>query len=110
MLRIDPDAGASMVLHARDAEDSGLREIHLDMDFASEGGAGRTPYEELLSAALRGDQSNFTRQDSVEETWRIVQPLIDEPPPVEVYEQGTWGPARAAAMTAHWGGWHQPWL
>ncbi len=110
VLRIDPDAGASMVLHARDAEDSGLREIHLDMDFASEGGAGRTPYEELLSAALRGDQSNFTRQDSVEETWRIVQPLIDEPPPVEVYEQGTWGPARAAAMTAHWGGWHQPWL
>ncbi|MFN8183616.1 MAG: glucose-6-phosphate dehydrogenase [Candidatus Nanopelagicales bacterium] len=110
VLRIDPNAGSSLLLHARDAEDGGVREIHLDMDFASEGGAGRTPYEELLSAALRGDRSNFTRQDSVEETWRIVQPLLDDAPAVEGYTPGTWGPARAAALAAHWGGWHQPWL
>jgi glucose-6-phosphate 1-dehydrogenase len=110
ILRIDPDAGTSMVLHARDADDGGVREIHLDMDFASEGGAGPTPYEELLWAALRGDQSNFTRQDAVEETWRIVQPLVDAPPAVEVYEPGSWGPAKAAGLTHHWGGWHQPWL
>ncbi|MEZ5186110.1 MAG: glucose-6-phosphate dehydrogenase [Candidatus Nanopelagicales bacterium] len=110
VLRIEPDAGTSMILHARRANDGGVREIHLDMDFAQEGGAGRTPYEELLSAALHGDRSNFTRQDSVEETWRIVQPLLDTPPPVESYSPGTWGPPSAAAMTRHWGGWHQPWL
>jgi glucose-6-phosphate 1-dehydrogenase len=110
VLRIDPDAGASLLLHARDASDDGVREIHLDMDFAQEGGDGPTPYEELLSAALRGDRSNFTRQDSVEETWRIVQPLLDAPPPVEPYEPGSWGPASAQNLTRHWGGWHQPWL
>ncbi len=110
VLRIDPNAGSSMVLHARDADDSGVREIRLDMDFASEGGAGPTPYEELLGAALRGDQSNFTRQDAVEETWRIVQPLVVDPPPVETYEPGSWGPSQAAALTRHWGGWDQPWL
>jgi glucose-6-phosphate 1-dehydrogenase len=110
VIRIDPDAGASLLLHARNADDDGIREIHLDMDFASEGGAGPTPYEELLSAALRGDQSNFTRQDSVEQTWRIVQPLLDTPPELETYEPGSWGPARATSMTSHWGGWHQPWL
>jgi len=110
VLRIDPDAGASLLLHARDASDDDVREIHLDMDFAQEGGDGPTPYEELLSAALSGDRSNFTRQDSVEETWRIVQPLLDAPPQVEPYEPGSWGPASAQNLTRHWGGWHQPWL
>ena len=83
-----------MVLHARDADDAGTAGDPLDMDFASEGGAGPTPYEELLRAALRGDQSNFTRQDAVEETWRIVQPLVDAPPSVETYEPGSGDRAR----------------
>lgn len=110
VLRIDPKAGASMVLHARDADDAGVRTIHLDMDFADEGGDGPTPYEELLSAAMRGDHTDFTRQDTVLESWRIVQPLLDDPAPIEVYEQGTWGPAGADELIHHWGGWHQPWM
>ncbi|MCU0295771.1 MAG: glucose-6-phosphate dehydrogenase [Candidatus Nanopelagicales bacterium] len=110
VMRIDPNAGSSILLNARDADDEGLRQIHLDMDFADEGGAGPTPYEELLYAALRGDQSNFTRQDSVEETWRIVQPLLDNPPAVEQYQPGSWGPSTADSLIRHWGGWHQPWL
>ena len=65
-----------------------------------------TPYEELLAAALRGDRTHFTRQDSVEETWRIVQPALDDPPPVIPYERGTWGPAEADKLTAGRGGWH----
>ena len=40
---------------------------------------------------MRGDSSHFARQDAVEETWRVVQPLIDSPPPVEVYEPGLVG-------------------
>ncbi len=110
VLRIDPDAGASIVLHARDADDGGVRLIHLDMDFADEGGAGPTPYEELLHAALVGDRAAFTRQDCVEQSWRIVQPLLDDPPQVSSYQPGSWGPAQADAMIRHWGGWHQPWL
>ena len=110
IIRIDPNAGSSITLHARDADDSGTREIHLDMDFDDEGGDGPTPYEELLSAALRGDHTDFTREDSVEETWRIVQPLLDHPAPIEVYDPGTWGPAGADELIRHWGGWHQPWM
>ena len=57
-----------------------------------------TPYEVLLSAALAGDSSHFTRQDGVEECWRIVAPLLDRPPPkVIVYPQGSWGPPEADA-------------
>lgn len=110
ILRVDPNAGASMTLHARDADDDGTRQIHLDMDFADEGGDGPSPYEELLTEALRGNHTDFIRQDCVDETWRIVQPLLDNPAPIEVYEKDTWGPAKADDLIAHWGGWHQPWL
>ena len=59
---------------------------------------------------MLGDRSHFIREDAVEETWRIVQPLIDEPPPVDGYKPGSWGPAPAEKMLAHRGGWHEPWL
>ena len=52
-------------------------------------------YEVLLDAAMTGKMTRFTRQDSVEETWRIMQPLLDSPPPVQTYQPGTWGPIGA---------------
>ena len=97
-----------MRLQAKAVEGMALRPIHLDMDFAEEGGEGHTPYEELLHAAMLGDSSHFARQDAVEETWRVVQPLLDAPPPVEPYEKGSWGPADR--LLTHRGGWHEPWL
>ena len=110
VMRIDPKAGTSIVLHARDADDSGARMIHLDMEFDDEGGAGPTPYEELLHAAMIGNRADFTRQDNVEESWRVVQPLLDDPPAIQTYQPGSWGPAGADALVKHWGGWHAPWL
>ena len=62
------------------------------MEFAEEGGEGPTPYEVLLLDAMRGDSQRFTRQDSVEETWRVMQPLLDSPPPVHPYAPGHVGP------------------
>ena len=53
------------------------------MDFADQGGAGPTPYEVLLHAALVGDDRRFPRQVAVEQAWRIFQPLLDAPPPVQ---------------------------
>ena len=55
--------------------------VELDMEFAAAGGEGPTPYEVLLHAAMLGRSTRFTRQDSVEEEWRVMQPLIDAPPP-----------------------------
>ncbi len=68
---------------------AGPSEIELDMEFAEEGGEGATPYEVLLHAALVGDSTYFTRQDMVEETWRIVQPLLDDLPEVKPYAPGS---------------------
>jgi glucose-6-phosphate 1-dehydrogenase len=106
VVRLDPHPGVRLLLDAHRVDRPGLREIELDMTFEREGGEGATPYEVLLSAAMRGDRTTFTRQDSVEETWRIVQPLLDEPGPVETYEPGSWGPAKADRLVR----WQSPWL
>ena len=110
VLRVGPRPGARLRMQAKDADRDALRSVQLDMEFAAFGGEGPTPYEVLLAAAMRGDSSHFARQDAVEETWRVVQPLIDSPPPVEVYEAGTWGPESAGELARHYGGWRDPWL
>jgi len=110
VLRISPKPGARLRMQAKAADGPDLRSVQLDMEFEEFGGEGPIAYEVLLKAALDGDSSHFARQDALEETWRIVQPLIDAPPPVEVYEKGTWGPASAGELVSHYGGWRDPWL
>jgi glucose-6-phosphate 1-dehydrogenase len=106
IVKIDPAAGIRIVLDARRADSPTPKEIDLDMEFAAEGGEGATPYEVLLRAAIDGDSTHFTRQDSIEETWRILQPLIDRPPDAHPYPQGSWGPKAAERL----GPWRGPWL
>jgi glucose-6-phosphate 1-dehydrogenase len=110
VLRIDPDPGTTIQLQSMRAGTPGVETVNLDLEFASDGKPAPTAYEELLAAALAGDRAHFTRQDSVEETWRVVQPALDSPPPVIRYPRGSWGPAEADAITAGHGGWHEPWV
>ena len=110
VVKLDPSTGVRFQLDARRAESRRPEAITLDMEFADEGGEGATPYEVLLHAAMLGNASRFTRQDGVEETWRIMQPLLDAPPPVHQYEQGSWGPEAANALVAGHGKWHDPWV
>jgi glucose-6-phosphate 1-dehydrogenase len=110
VIKIDPGTGIQMILDAQRADRKGASDIHLDMEFADEGGEGATPYEVLLHAALVGDASAFTRQDSIEESWRVLQPLLDAPPPVIPYEKGTWGPVECDRLINGYGGWRKPWL
>ena len=109
VIRIDPSTGIRMVLDAHRADRAGPQEVELDMDFADEGGEDATPYEVLLNAALVGDGSAFTRQDSVEESWRVVEPLLDVPGPVYAYQPGSWGPAEAQRLVSGFGTWRGPW-
>ena len=56
------------------------RTVDLSLIFSEELEEAPEPYERLLCDAMCGDSSHFTREDGVEETWRIVQPLLDAPP------------------------------
>jgi glucose-6-phosphate 1-dehydrogenase len=109
VVRLDPLTGIRIIVDAHRAGSRRPESITLDMEFAEEGGEGPTPYEVLLHAAMVGESTRFTRQDGVEETWRIMQPLLDAPPDVQAYKPGSWGPAAAESLVAGCGGWHGPW-
>jgi glucose-6-phosphate 1-dehydrogenase len=68
----------------------------------------RSAYERLLRDAIRGDATLFTRDDVVEAAWRVIDPILKTPTPVEPYEPGSWGPANARAVVTGDEGWHDP--
>jgi glucose-6-phosphate 1-dehydrogenase len=110
ILRIDPDSGASILLEAKQPGEEKLRRVHLDLLFKQQFGDQPGPYERLLADALAGNQQRFAREDSVLETWRIVQPLLDNPCDLETYRVGSWGPEGASNLLHGYGGWRRPWL
>jgi glucose-6-phosphate 1-dehydrogenase len=110
VLRIDPDSGACVLLEAKQPGEEKLRRVHLDLLFKQQFGDQPGPYERLLADALAGNQSRFAREDSVLETWRIVQPLLDKPCELETYRPGSWGPEGASNLLHGYGGWRKPWL
>jgi glucose-6-phosphate 1-dehydrogenase len=60
-------------------------------------------YERLITDAMRGDATLFTRNDEVEAQWRICDPIVrawaQKPgPPVARYEAGSQGPEEAEGL------------
>jgi glucose-6-phosphate 1-dehydrogenase len=68
----------------------------------------KSPYERLLGDAIRGDNSLFTQDDTVEAAWRVVDPLLHDALPVVHYDRGTWGPEVAADVIVDGETWHNP--
>jgi glucose-6-phosphate 1-dehydrogenase len=66
------------------------------------------PYEGLLADAMNGNQQRFAREDYVEESWRILDPILKNPPKLCTYEPGSWGPAEAEDLAHSDGGWINP--
>ncbi len=109
-VRIEPTPGARLRLFAKQAGEEAFEPADLEVLFEKVPGEEPEPYERLLGDAIDGRHQLFTRQDTVEETWRIVQPLLDEPGPVHPYEPGTWGPSEAEKLTRGICQWSEPWL
>jgi glucose-6-phosphate 1-dehydrogenase len=71
-------------------------------------GAEMDAYERLLGDAMRGNATEFAREDYVEEAWRIVEPILGNATPVEEYEPHTWGTENSTALIAADGPWTDP--
>jgi glucose-6-phosphate 1-dehydrogenase len=108
VLRVGKNSGVTIGIRAKTPGREISKPVSLYLDFADELGEPPEPYERLLFDALRGDSTLFPRWEVIEETWRIVQPLLDDPPPLEEYERGTWGPESAQLLAADYGGWREP--
>jgi glucose-6-phosphate 1-dehydrogenase len=109
-IRIEPEPGSRMRLYAKKAGEEAFEPADLEVLFEKVPGEDPEPYERLLGDALAGEHQLFTRQSSIEETWRVVQPLLDEPGSVHPYEKGSWGPKQAAELTRGIAHWSDPWL
>lgn len=110
VLRIDPNPGTDLIIQAKEPGANTTRCVDLSLTFAKELGEAPEPYERLLSDAMRGDSAQFAREDGVEETWRIVQPLIESPPELQTYVVGSWGPPSVSKLVAGYPSWREPWL
>jgi glucose-6-phosphate 1-dehydrogenase len=109
-LRIEPEPGSRIRLWAKKAGEEDFEAADLAVLFEKVPGEEPEPYERLLGDAIEGRSQLFTRQDTIEETWRIVQPLLEKPGRVHTYEPGTWGPKQAADLTRGISPWLDPWL
>jgi glucose-6-phosphate 1-dehydrogenase len=57
-------------------------------------------YARLIHDALSGDQTLFTNAEGIERLWEISHPLLDDPPEVELYRVGSWGPGSITPLIA----------
>jgi glucose-6-phosphate 1-dehydrogenase len=94
--RLNPDGLVRIEVQAKvPGDEMKSATVHLDLH---EGGELDLAYERLLGDVFEGDQRLFARQDTVEAAWRVVQPVLDAPSPVQPYAKGTWGPKAALDM------------
>ncbi|MFF3687046.1 glucose-6-phosphate dehydrogenase [Streptomyces sp. NPDC002187] len=79
-----------------------LSEAEMVFDYASSFNAmyALEGYERLILDAMLGDQSLFTRSDGIERLWEASTPLLENPPPVEPYAPGSWGPESIGRLIA----------
>jgi glucose-6-phosphate 1-dehydrogenase len=57
-------------------------------------------YERLILDAMRGDHTLFTTAEGIERLWEVSIPLLEAPPPVRLYEPGSWGPKSVHQLVA----------
>ena len=94
--RLGQHDGVTFTLQAKTpGQNLDSQNVDVAVDFAAALGRRRGPYERLLDDAIAGLPRRFARQDVVEQTWRIIQPALDNPGPVHPYFRGSWGPSEA---------------
>ncbi len=108
VVRIQPDEGIALSFSAKQPGPD-LTAQQVDMNFSYDRAFRMSPpeaYERLLHDALDGDHTLFIREDEVEHGWAAVQPLLEDPPPINFYAAGSWGPPEAERIAApyHWHG------
>jgi len=109
VIRIDPTPGARLRFITKSAGVDSFEDSNLEVLFEKEPGTEPEPYERLLDDAIHGRPALFTHIDAIDETWRIVQPLLDKPSPVLPYEKGSWGPTEADRLVKGVCHWEEPW-
>jgi glucose-6-phosphate 1-dehydrogenase len=105
--RLSPDVAIALGARAKAPGEAMVGE-RVELVVRQVAGDELLAYERLLGDAMEGDPLLFVREDSVEASWEVVDPVLQADASVHEYEPGTWGPAAAEALIAPAGAWHNP--
>ncbi|HEV3310493.1 MAG TPA: glucose-6-phosphate dehydrogenase [Chloroflexota bacterium] len=104
---LSPDVTIALGAHTKKPGEA-MKGQHVELVLHESDVDYEPPYARLLTDAMHGNANLFARQDSVEEAWEIVDPILGDVTPVYEYAPGTWGPKEAKRLTAECGGWYNP--
>jgi glucose-6-phosphate 1-dehydrogenase len=102
-IRIQPNEGITIAFNAKKpGPEMELGRVTMEFDYAEDFAQQEIldAYELLILEAMEGDHSLFIREDAVERAWEILQPVMQNPPPIVEYAKGTWGPPEAEQLIA----------
>jgi glucose-6-phosphate 1-dehydrogenase len=101
VLTLQPDEGFSLHFDVKaPGSPFSLKRIPLSFRYKDLFDSMPEAYETLLYDVLVGDQTLFVHADEVTESWRVYTPLLENPPPLQRYAAGSWGPEAANALVA----------
>lgn len=105
VFRLGPSDGVDLLLQTKVPGAETLATTPLAVDYETVFGRIPLAYERVLHDALEGNRSQFAREDSVDQAWRIVSEVCDPGDEPHEYERGSWGPAEASDLPGpdrHW--------
>jgi glucose-6-phosphate 1-dehydrogenase len=105
--RVWPETRVSLVLQGK-KPGAGWEPQPEELSFAAQPGSDMRPYDRLIGAALDGDRWLFARQDTVEDAWRVVDPVLGDVVPVHQYARASWGPQEAGRLVPAGDTWYDP--
>jgi glucose-6-phosphate 1-dehydrogenase len=105
--RVWPETQVGLTLEGK-KPGGGLEPQPEELQFAESAGSDMRPYDRLIGAALDGDQWLFAREDTVEDAWRVVDPVLGDATPVHPYARASWGPKEADRLLSDYDAWHDP--
>ena len=100
---IQPDEGMHLRFEAKVPDTQAtMRSVDMEFHYTDAFGKGSIPeaYERLLLDAVNGDPALFTRADTIELAWGLIDSILDgwsaeKAPKLQKYEPGSWGPVAA---------------
>ncbi len=106
---IQPDEGIHFSFQVKVPDTAAdMQEVRMNFSYIDNFDALAIPeaYERLLLDVIKGDASLFTRGDAIELAWRLVDRILatwesENPPPLYIYEPGSWGPDAADRLIRH---------
>ena len=105
--RVYPEGRVSLNLIGK-KQGAGWAPQQEDLIFAEQAAADMRTYDRLIGAALSSERWLFARQDTVQDAWRVVDPVLGDVVPLHSYAKGSWGPKEADSLLPEGIPWHDP--